>query len=79
MEPGGKRLEALEQELTEYLQQRDIAQFLETPLHAPFIWRLRTLWKAWGVSPLELLSWPSELVEQLQLCDVVEARLQKPG
>ena len=45
---------------------------------APFIWRLYRLWKEWGVSPLELIKWPVELVEGFQVCVVVEME-RSPG
>jgi len=44
----------------------------------PCVWRLYRLWKEWGVSPLELITWPAELVEGFQACDVVE-RERSPG
>jgi hypothetical protein len=36
------------------------------------------LWKEWGVSPLELMEWPVELVEGFQACDVVDAQRNLP-
>jgi len=31
------------------------------------------LWREWGISPLELLEWPTALIEGFQACDIVEA------
>ena len=76
MEPhGGKRTERLILALHEYL---DLAQAAantgQSPPPAPWIWRLYRLWREWGVSPLELLQWPTELVEGFQACDIVEGQ-----
>jgi hypothetical protein len=81
MEPGrgGKRLERLVLELHDYLDQAEAAAYTEQPTPAtPFIWRLYRLWREWGVSPLELLEWPTALVEGFQACDIVE-RQRSPG
>jgi hypothetical protein len=71
---GGKRVDRLVMQLHDYLDQADAAERTGGPGPAtPYLWRLYQLWKRWGVSPLELLAWPSALVEGLQACDIVEA------
>ena len=81
MEPGrgGKRLERLVLELHDYLDQAEAAAYTEQPAPAtPFMWRLYRLWKEWGVSPLELLEWPTALIEGFQACDIVERQRNLP-
>ncbi len=41
---------------------------------APFQLRLHRLWRKWGISPLELLTWPADLVDDMQVCDIVTAK-----
>ena len=40
----------------------------------PFQLKLHRLWHKWGISPLELLTWPAELVDAMQVCDIVTAK-----
>jgi hypothetical protein len=62
-------------ELHEYLDLAEAPANMGQSLPAtPWIWRLYKLWRGWGVSPLELLQWPTVLVEGFQACDVVEAQ-----
>jgi hypothetical protein len=63
----------------DYLDQAEAARKTVQPApNAPFTWRLYRLWKEWGVSPLELIIWPAELVEGFQACDVVERERNLP-
>jgi hypothetical protein len=76
---GGKRVDRLILELHDYLDLAEAAKNTDRPApSAPFIWRLYRLWKAWGVSPLELMQWPTALVEGFQACDVVKAQRNLP-
>ena len=73
------RLERLVLELHDYLDQAEAAAYTEQPAPAtPFMWRLYRLWREWGVSPLELLEWPTGLIEGFQVFDIVE-RQRSPG
>jgi hypothetical protein len=47
----------------------------DTPL--PYIWKVYRLWKRWGISPVELLKWPSALVDSMLVCEVVDHK-RKP-
>ncbi len=40
----------------------------------PFLLRLHELWRQWGISPKELLTWPADLVDGMRVCDVVTAK-----
>jgi hypothetical protein len=76
---GGKRAERLILELHEYLDLAEAAANTGQPApQTPWIWRLYRLWREWGVSPLELLEWPTVLVEGFQACDIVEGQRNLP-
>ncbi len=40
----------------------------------PFLLRLHELWRQWGISPRELLTWPADLIDGMRVCDVVTAK-----
>jgi hypothetical protein len=61
----GKRLSALEGEIGEYLDLEEKGQGKSLPYEL----RIYRLWKRWGISPLELISWPSWLVDAMMTCD----------
>ena len=76
---GGKRVDRLILELHYYLDLAEAARNTDRPAPpAPFMWRLYRLWKAWGISPLELMQWPTALVEGFQACDIVEGQRNLP-
>ena len=79
MGAGGKRVDRLVVGLHEYLDQAEAASRVggASP-PPPYVWRLYRLWKEWGVSPLELVQWPTTLVEGFQACDIVEAQRNLP-
>jgi len=43
-------------------------------VQTPLLWKVYRLWRRWGISPLELLRWPSWLVDAMMVCDIVAAR-----
>jgi hypothetical protein len=70
---GEKSREPIVLQSRDYLDRAEAAAKTGQPSPpAPFMWRLYRMWKAWGVSPLELTKWPTELVEGFQACDIVE-------
>ena len=76
---GGKRTERLILELHDYLDLAEAAANTgQAPPAVPWIWRLYRLWREWGVSSLELLEWPTTLVEGFQACDIVEGQRNLP-
>ena len=65
--------------LHDHLDQADAAARTGGPSPStPYLWRLYQLWKRWGISPLELMEWPSALIEGFQACDIVEAQRNLP-
>ena len=70
MASGGKPLIPSEDELVELLDRQEMGEEVTTP----WLWKVYRLWRRWGISPIELVRWPSWLVDAMMTCELVAAR-----